>query len=279
MRSPRTLEVWCCRRLAAAAAASLWAVLPACDSARPPPVGGEAADATAADVASAAQTAESPVPGLTGVWTNDPPESTRAFQNFSFSAAPPALTAWGQERYDQSKPTFGDRGVPVGETNDPVYECFPPGVPRAFLHPFPVEIVQTPGRVLMVFEYDHLIRQIYTDGREHRTDLAPMWMGDSIGRWEGDTLVVDTVNFNDKGWLDRRGVPHSDQLRVEERFRLIDADRLQIDIRIEDPVALAEPWLSQRFLMRTDWQIEEHACMDNVNFEGYEEEIQEFEAP
>jgi len=174
---------------------------------------------------------------------------------------------------------FGERriGVAVGETNDPAYECFPPGTPRVYLHPFPVELIETPGRVLMVFEYDHLIRQVYTDGREHRTDLAPMWMGDSIGRWEGDTLVVDTTNFNDKGWLDRRGVPHSDQLHVEERFHLVDADNLQIDIRIEDPVALAEPWVSQRFLMRTDWQIEEHACKDNVNFEGYEENIQQFE--
>ncbi len=264
-------------RLAAVRLTLLLTVLAGCDSAQPPGRDEPAGSAATAVDASAAQPSDSPVPGLTGIWTNNPPESTRAFQNFSFSDDPPALTAWGRERYEQSKPTFGDRGVPVGDTNDPVYECFPPGVPRAYLHPFPVEIVQTPGRVLMLFEYDHLIRQIYTDGREHRTDLAPMWMGDSIGRWEGDTLVVDTVNFNDKGWLDRRGVPHSDQLRVEERFRLVDADHLQVDIRIEDSVALAEPWVSQRFLMRTDWQIEEHACMDNVNFAGYEEGIQQFD--
>ena len=211
-----------------------------------------------------------------GVWTNNPPESTRAFQNFSFSAEPPALTAWGRERYDAAKATFGPRSVAVGETNDPVYECFPPGTPRAYLHPFPLEIIQEPERVLMIYEYDHLIRQIYTDGREHRTDLAPMWMGDSIGHWEGDTLVVDTTNFNDKSWLDRRGVPHSDQLHVVERLRLIDADNLQIDITMEDPVALEQPWVVQRFLMRTDWQIEEHVCKDNVNFDSYEEEIQQF---
>jgi len=240
---------------------------------------GEPATSEAAGTASAGPdaAAQSPVPGFTGVWTNNPPAATRAFQNFSFSADPPALTPWGRERFEQSKPTFGERGVAVGDTNDPVYECFPPGTPRVYLHPFPVEIIQTPGRVLMVFEYDHLIRQIYTDGREHRTDLAPMWMGDSIGHWEGDTLVVETNNFNDKSWLDRRGVPHSDQLQVEERFHLVDDDNLQIDIRIEDPVALTEPWVSQRFLMRTDWQIEEHACQDNVNFEGYEEQLQQFD--
>jgi hypothetical protein len=216
------------------------------------------------------------LPNLNGVWTNNPPESTRAFQNFSFSAEPPALTSWGRERYEAAKPTFGPRSVPVGETNDPVYECFPPGTPRAYLHPFPLEIVQEPGRVLMIYEYDHLIRQIYTDGREHRTDLAPMWMGDSIGRWEGDTLVVDTTNFNDKSWLDRRGVPHSDQLHVVERLKLIDADNLEIAITMEDPVALEQPWVVQRFLMRTNWQIEEHVCKDNVNFDSYEEDIQQF---
>ena len=210
---------------------------------------------------------------LTGVWTNNPPESTRTFQNWSFSTEPPMLTAWGQERYEQAKPTFGARSVPVSDTNDPVYDCFPPGTPRVYLHPFPMEIIQTPGRVLMVFEYDHLIRQIYTDGREHRTDLAPSWMGDSTGRWEDDTLVVETVNFNDQTWLDRRGVPHSDQLRVIERIRRVNAGNLQIDITIEDPIALAEPWIGQRFYSKTDWQIEELVCMDNVNFEEYEEDL------
>jgi hypothetical protein len=214
---------------------------------------------------------------LTGVWTNDPPESTSAFQNFSFSREPPALTAWGKERYDAAKPTFGEHSVPVGDTNDPVYQCFPPGTPRVYLHPFPVEIVETSGRLLMLFEYDHTVRQIYTDGREHRTDLAPMWMGDSTGRWEGDTLVVDSTNFNDKSWLDRRGVPHSDQLHVVERIKKVGSDRLEIDITMEDPVALAAPWVAQRFLKRTSWQVEEHACMDNVNFASYEEGISQFD--
>jgi hypothetical protein len=255
-----------------AALALGFAALAGCDAA--PPNADEPGAAGSSPLAQAPAAAAR----LSGVWTNNPPETTRAFQNFSFSADPPALTAWGKERYEQSKPTFGDRGVAVGETNDPVYECFPPGAPRVYLHPFPVEILETPGRVLMVFEYDHIVRQIYVDGRGHRTDLAPMWMGDSVGRWEGDTLVVETTNFNDRSWLDRRGVPHSDRLRVEERFSLVDPDNLKVEIRVEDPVALAEPWVSQRFLMRTDWQIEEHVCQDNVNFESYEEEIQQFEA-
>jgi hypothetical protein len=129
----------------------------------------------------------------------------------------------------------------------------------------------------MIFEYDHLIRQVYTDGREHRTDLAPSWMGDSTGRWEGDTLVVETINFNDKTWLDRTGVPHSEELRVVERIRALDADHLEIDITMEDPVALTQPWHTKRRLRRTDWTIEEFSCMDNQNFLDYERELLDFD--
>jgi hypothetical protein len=131
----------------------------------------------------------------------------------------------------------------------------------------------------MVFEYDHLIRQIFTDGRPHRDDLAPSWMGDSTGYWDGDTLVIETTNFNDKTWLDREGVPHSEQLRVVERIRRIEPDRLQIDITMEDPVALMEPWVGQRFYRRVDWSIEEFMCMDNVNFTAFEDEILEYSEP
>jgi hypothetical protein len=136
-----------------------------------------------------------------------------------------------------------------------------------------MEILQTPGRVLMLFEYDHTVRQIFTDGREHRTDLAPMWMGDATGYWEGRTLVVETVNFNDKTWIDREGVPHSDQLRVLERIRLDEEDNLLIDITIEDPIAFTEPWTAQRRYRRVDWDIEEFACMDSLDFEAYEAQI------
>jgi hypothetical protein len=214
---------------------------------------------------------------LTGVWTNFPPENTRSFQNWALRANPPPMTVWAQERYDQAKPTFGSRNVPVLETNDPVYKCFPPGTPRIYMHPFPVEIIQTPGRIMMLFEYDHVVRQIYTDGREHRTDLAPMWMGDSTGRWEGETLVVETINFNDKTWIDREGVPHSDQLRVVERIRLDEDDNLLIDIVVEDAVAFTQSWTGQRRYRRVDWDIGEFACMDNVNFEAFEEQILNFD--
>lgn len=214
---------------------------------------------------------------LTGVWTQLNVPGTGAWAIYSFSEDPPPMTEWGRARFDASKPQRGPRGVPVAETDDLVYQCFPPGAPRIYLHPFPLEIIQTPGRVMMLFEYDHLVRQIYTDGREHRDDLAPSWMGDSIGRWEGDTLVVESVNFNDRTWLDRRGVPHSEEMRLIERFR-IDADgNLAIDMRVEDPVALAEPWEFRRVYSRTDWTIEELVCEDNSNYTPFENAVLEFD--
>jgi hypothetical protein len=210
---------------------------------------------------------------FTGVWFNSPPPETRAFQNSAFGPEPPPMTAWAQERFDVARPTFGARAVPVADTTDPVYECFPPGTPRIYFHPFPMEIIQTPGRVLMVFEYDHIIRQIWTDGRGHRDDLAPSWMGDSIGHWEGDTLVVESTNFNDRTWLDREGVPHSEQLKVTERIQRNAEGKLQIDITIEDPMAFTETWTGQRVYAPSDWDIEEFMCMDNVTFEEYEQEV------
>lgn len=214
---------------------------------------------------------------LSGVWTNFALESARSYQNSALRGDPPPMTSWAQERFAEAKPTFGPRSVPVRETNDPVYACFRPGTPRIYMHPFPMEIIQTPGRVLMLFEYDHTVRQIYTDGREHRTDLAPTWMGDATGVWEDETLVVETVNFNDKTWIDREGVPHSDQLRVLERIRRDEDGNLLIDITIEDPVAFTESWTAQRRYRRVDWNIEEFACMDNVEFAVYEEEVLDYD--
>ena len=210
---------------------------------------------------------------LAGMWNGYRPESEREFGGWAFSSELPPMTPWAQARFEAAKPTFGPNSFSVAETNDPVYACFPPGTPRVYFHPFPMEIIQTPGRVLMVFEYDHLIRQIYTDGREHRMDLAPSWMGDATGHWEGDTLVVETVNFNDKTWIDRRGVPHSEELRVIERIRRIDEGSLEIDITIEDPIAFTAAWTGRRHYRTVDWDVEEFICMDNVSFAAFEDEL------
>jgi hypothetical protein len=127
---------------------------------------------------------------LTGVWTADAsrlPERVRGAWVWAFDPELPPMTAWAKERFAETKPTFGPKNFAVAETNDPVYQCYPPGTPRIYFHPFPMEIIQTPGRVLILYEYDHFIRQIFTDGRAHRDDLPSSWLGDSIGRWEGAT--------------------------------------------------------------------------------------------
>jgi hypothetical protein len=191
-------------------------------------------------------------------------------QNYAFSVEPPSMTPWALERYNATRPTFGERGVAVADTNDPVYQCLPPGTPRIYFHPRPFEIIQTPNRILMSFEYQALLRPIYTDGRAHREDLAATWMGDATGHWEGETLVVETVNFNDKTWVDRRGLPHSDQMRVLERIHR-DGDRLIVDVTVEDPMAFTEPWTGRKVYSAVDWTIEEFVCLDNDSFTEFEE--------
>ena len=119
--------------------------------------------------------------------------------------------------------------------NDPELHCFPPGVPRVWVLPAPFEIMQLSDRVLIYYEFQHLLRQIHMNRAEHPADLIPTWMGDSNGKWEGDTLVIDSVGFNDKTRLDVVGLPHSDALHVTERLRLASPNELQLDVTIDDP--------------------------------------------
>jgi hypothetical protein len=115
------------------------------------------------------------------------------------SAKPPDMTPWAQARYDVAKPGYGPKATV--ESNDPILHCNPSGIPRILVWPQPFEIVQTPDRVFMFFEHERVWRQIWTDGRSHPKDVEPTWMGDSIGRWEGDYFIVDTIGLNDKSWL------------------------------------------------------------------------------
>jgi len=127
--------------------------------------------------------------------------------------------------------------------------------------------------MLMIFEYDHTVRRIYTDGRPLPKDPDPLWLGYSVGHWEGDTtFVVDTVGFNEKTWLDRLGVPHSDQLHVTERFRRVDRDHLQLEVTMQDPKALAKPWTGTLYYeLRNDWDLGEISCSgDYLDFNTFE---------
>jgi hypothetical protein len=161
---------------------------------------------------------------------------------------PPGLTPWGQEKFDANKPSYGPRTVPLD--NDPIQHCRPTGIPRILFYPQPFEIVQDPGRTFMFFEREHAWRQIWSDGRPHPQDLDPTFMGDSIGKWEGDTFVVDSVGFNDRTWLDFYGYPRSESLHLIERYRRADHNTLSLQLTVDDPKAYTKPWESDTKLYK-----------------------------
>jgi hypothetical protein len=129
------------------------------------------------------------------------------------------------------------------QKDDPESRCLPPGIPRLYQTPFPFQIFQLTDRVLFVFEGGaHFWRTVFTDGRPHLKDPNPSYLGDSIGHWEGDALVVDTIGFNDRTWLDQDGHPHTEALHTVERFERTDEDTLHYQVTIEDPNAYTRTW-------------------------------------
>jgi hypothetical protein len=132
--------------------------------------------------------------------------------------------------------------------DDPTGFCLYPGVPRIMQSPYPVQFVQTGNQLFMLFEYMRMWRAIYTDGRAHNSKADSTFMGDSVGRWEGDTLTIDTVALNDRTWLDTAGHQHSDQLHVTEHLRRTGPDSIAYDYIVDDPVMYAKPWKQERVL-------------------------------
>jgi hypothetical protein len=144
---------------------------------------------------------------------------------------------------------------------DPLASCFMPGVPRIMYMEFPFQIFQTRDHVAITFEWSSVFRLIYTNGKAGRTGID-FWMGDSRGRWEGDTLVVDVTSHNDKTWFDMAGNFHSEALRVVERYTLLDADTIQYEATITDPKVFTRPWkISTPLYRRKDMdRILEYQC-------------------
>ncbi|HSG34571.1 MAG TPA: hypothetical protein VLA37_08545 [Sphingomonadaceae bacterium] len=143
--------------------------------------------------------------------------------------------------------------------------CDWPGMPKVMTYPYPFEILHTPGRITMIFEAESQVRRIFLDRAEHLPfeELDPSYNGDSIGHWEGDTLVVDTIGLNDRTELSG-GIPHSDQLHIVERFRYIDGDTMQVDMVLTDPLAFTRPIeLELIYSKRPDWRIREYNCLEN----------------
>jgi hypothetical protein len=148
-------------------------------------------------------------------------------------------------------------------TSDPETKCYLPGVPRITYMPYPFEIVVTPKATAIMYEYVHALRTIYTDGTSHPDGHIDWWMGDSRGHWEGETLVVDVVDFNEDTWLDRAGNFHSDALHVVERYTLIDRDHIQYSATLDDPKVFTRSWTIRMPLYRRiekNVQVLEYEC-------------------
>jgi hypothetical protein len=153
--------------------------------------------------------------------------------------------------------------------DNPMIRCLPAGVPRLDSYTHPFKIVQTSELIVILYESQTMFRQIFLDGRELPKDPEPSWMGYSVGRWEGDALVVETVGFNDQTWLDGLGHPHSDAMRVIERFERRDVGRMDIEIEIDDPKAYTRPLrYVQPQLLLPDTELLEYICAENAKEVG-----------
>ena len=205
------------------------------------------------------------VPDLSGLWDNShlafgnpfADDPTRGFIGpgdipfFGFTKQGPEMLPWAAAKYKERRTNLvrgpWDRG---NDDFDPIHSCFPHGPTRMFTAPRPFELRQLPDVVLLLFESDHWVRRVYLDGRGHPDGYPITWMGHSVGRYDGDSLVADTIGMRAETWLDTLGHPHSEALHVVERFRRLDPARLQIDFLFEDPETYARPWTGKKIFQR-----------------------------
>jgi hypothetical protein len=220
-------------------------------------------------------------PDLTGIWEyhrwSDPARAAAAATaltpppepvTLGVPAAPPGggglkgllqngdrilFQPWAEALYKQRQENNG-----IGLPSE---HCLPHGPPGALMIPIPFKILQTPAEVAILFEEFNYYRQIHTDGRSHPQSMNPAWYGYSVGKWDKDTLVVDTVGFNDLTWLDVSGYPHSQDLHTIERITRPDFGHMDISMRIDDPKAYKEPWtILMHFDLQPDTELIEHVC-------------------
>jgi hypothetical protein len=180
---------------------------------------------------------------LNGIWVLTPRRQMAITENR------PPMTPWGQAKLGQvrsswTNPALGIKAAPESEWNDPLYKCDPAGYPRTMQQIFGeiMRFVQTPTEMLEFFEWDHTWRDIWIDGRKLHDDPEPRYYGYAVGRWEGDTFVVDSNGFNDRTWLDPWGDVHSNQMRLRETFRPVDRGHLEWTITLDDPITYTQPW-------------------------------------
>ncbi|HXH24367.1 MAG TPA: hypothetical protein VNI78_03895 [Vicinamibacterales bacterium] len=166
---------------------------------------------------------------------------------------------WAEELYKKRRATESK--------DDPTASCIVGGVPRSDLVPYPFKILTVPGLTVILYEAVHSYRQIFTDGRPLPVDPNPAWFGYSVGRWDGDTFVVETTGFNDNVWLDNFGKPATSALRVTERFRRKNFGQMDVEITIDDPKAYTRPWtVTLPLALQPDTEIIEYMCNENNKY-------------
>lgn len=181
---------------------------------------------------------------LSGIWQLD--ADNEAFPQSQWSAETLPFTPAGREAFNNNKPGKGPRKVPPAVGNDPIGGANPPGLMRAIIYPRLFEMVQTKEKVVQLFEFGRIWRALYTDGRPVPDDVAagPYWYGYSVGHWEGVTLVINSLALDERAWLDEWGTPFSAEARFEERWRRAAPDRLEMTLKVHDPVMYARDWTS-----------------------------------
>lgn len=224
---------------------------------------------TPAPVAAAASKPANPR-DFSGVWMNDNTLDERLKREgrkrldpnepepLPGAGAPPPLTPEYLTKFQQLQ-------AARAKLAEGAESCMWVGMPRIMTYPYPLEILHTPGRITWIFEAESQVRRIFLDRTEHlpEDELDPSYNGDSIGHWEGDVLVVDTIGFNADTTFGR-GYPHSDKMKIIERIYYADADTIHVDLTLEDPLALTKPWKQTIvYSKRPDWRIKEYSCMEN----------------
>jgi len=199
-------------------------------------------------------------PDHSGIWRLDNRRHNPNANLLAKGVEPPMLP-WAAELYKRRIATHGyDRPMTV---------CLPHGVPDGLTSPYGFKLIQTPVVTVYLYEEFTKYRQIHTDGRPLPVDPNPQYYGYSVGRWEGETFVVETAGFKEGSWLDNDGHPHTEALRITERFRRINFGRMDLDVTIDDAKTYSRPWKSDtiHFLLQPDTELLEHLCESNRDLE------------
>ena len=223
-------------------------------------------------------------PDLSGVWQTElapPGENERLFGDvFKYAVVPGDDPRTFSKYFLNILADFKPEQAPIRpETAElarknaesaranPSAQCLPQGIVRADVLSYnPFKIIQTPGVTAILYEVDNMFRQVYTDGRKLPVDPQPAWLGYSVGKWEGDTLVVDSSGFNDRSWLDAYGHPHTEALRIQERFHRRDFGHMDLQLTIDDPKMYTRPFaIKVTEVLLPDTDILEYVCENETD--------------